>query len=152
MEMKFEVSGKIGKPVDQVFEAVVDPDRLSSYFTTTGAKGRMVTGATVEWSFPEHPEPFPVEVVEVVDNERVVLEWEAAPTPGLPEHLRTRVTMLFEPLADARTLVRIQETGWPSNQAGLQSSYDNNGGWMHMLCCLKARLEYDIALREGMWT
>ncbi len=152
MKLQFEVSGRINKPVDEVFEAVVDPAQLSGYFTTTGARGRIETGATVEWSFPEHPDYFPVEIVEVVDHQKIVLEWGAEPTPGLPDGARTRVTMLFESLDDGRTLLRIREEGWPSTDAGLQSSYEHNGGWMHLLCCLKARLEYGVGLRDGMWS
>lgn len=151
MNPKFEVAGRINKPVAQVFEAVVDPDQLSGYFTTTGAKGRMKTGVTVQWSFPEYPHDIPVEIIEVVENARIVLEWDAEPGDGLPAGTRTRTTMLFEPTDDDRTLVRISEEGWPANDAGLRSSYENNGGWMHMLCCLKAKLEFDITLRDGMW-
>jgi uncharacterized protein YndB with AHSA1/START domain len=46
-ELKFTVSGRIAKPVGEVFEAVVNPDQLSHYFTTGGAEGRLETGATV---------------------------------------------------------------------------------------------------------
>ncbi len=45
MELKFTVGGRIAKPVAEVFEAVVNPDRLSKFFTTGGAKGRLVAGA-----------------------------------------------------------------------------------------------------------
>ena len=38
MDLKFEVSGRINRPVEDVFEAVADPAKLSSYFTTGGAK------------------------------------------------------------------------------------------------------------------
>ncbi len=44
MEINFRVSGRIAKPVEEVFEAVADPNKLSKYFTTGGAKGRMETG------------------------------------------------------------------------------------------------------------
>lgn len=152
MELRFEVAGRVNKPVDQVFEAVVDPGQLSGYFATAGARGRIETGATVEWNFPEYPESVPVEIIEVVDFERIVLEWDAEPSPGLPGDLRTRTTMLFEALDAERTLIRIHEEGWPSTDAGLKSSYENNGGWMQMLCSLKAKLEYDVRLRDGMWT
>ena len=47
MTPKFKVSGRIARPVEEVFEAVADPTRLSRYFTTGGAKGRLETGATV---------------------------------------------------------------------------------------------------------
>ena len=34
-------------------------------------------------------------------------------------------------------------------EQGRKLSYGNAGGWMHMLACLKAYLEYDINLRAG---
>lgn len=43
MELKFTVAGRIAKPVEDVFEAVVAPERLSNYFTTGGARGRLET-------------------------------------------------------------------------------------------------------------
>ncbi len=71
MEINFRVAGRIAKRVDEVFETVVDPARLSNFFTTGGAKGRIKPGATVLWSFAEHPGEFPVKVIEVVDNEKI---------------------------------------------------------------------------------
>jgi hypothetical protein len=74
MDLKFEVSGRIARPVDDVFEAVVNPEQLSGYFTTGSARGRLETGATVMWDFHDFPGAFPVEVVEVVG--------EPAPAPA----------------------------------------------------------------------
>ena len=34
IEMKSKVHGRIAKPVSEVFEAVVDPETLSKFFTT----------------------------------------------------------------------------------------------------------------------
>src|SRR5690606_22207144 len=77
MELKFRVSARIARPVHEVFEAVADPAQLSRYFTTGGAKGRLETGATVTWDFHDFPGAFPVHVVEVAPDERIVLEWKA---------------------------------------------------------------------------
>ena len=87
MDLKFRVAARIAKPVHQVFEAVADPDQLSEYFTTGGAKGRLETGATVTWDFADFPGAFPVEVVEVVPDEKIVLKWKAneGEAPNLPE-------------------------------------------------------------------
>jgi uncharacterized protein YndB with AHSA1/START domain len=74
MELKFRVAARIARPVHEVFEAVADPEQLSRYFTTGGAQGRMETGATVMWDFADFPGAFPVQVVEVVPDERIVLE------------------------------------------------------------------------------
>ena len=81
MDLKFTVSARIARPVAEVFEAVADPAILSEYFTTGGAKGRLETGATVMWEFADFPGAFPVKVVEVVPNEKIVLQWEAGRRP-----------------------------------------------------------------------
>jgi uncharacterized protein YndB with AHSA1/START domain len=156
MELKFQVAARIAKPVAEVFDAVADPAKLSRYFTTGGAKGRLETGATVTWDFHDFPGAFPVTVVEVERDRRIVLRWEAneGPRPdGQSEGPRfTTVTMTFEPLDDGkRTLVSITEEGWRPTPAGLKASYGNCQGWMQMLCALKANLEYGINLREGMF-
>ncbi|MBZ6075396.1 SRPBCC family protein [Microvirga puerhi] len=154
MELKFTVSARISKPVEEVFEAVADPSKLSRYFTTGGAKGRLETGATVTWDFYDFPGAFPVEVVEVEQNRKIVLRWGADGPPEegeAPGSRMTTVTMLFEPLENGRTLVSITEEGWRETESGLKASYGNCQGWAQMLCALKAYLEYGINLREGMY-
>jgi uncharacterized protein YndB with AHSA1/START domain len=149
MELKFKVSGRIARPVHDVFEAVADPDELSSYFTTNGAKGRLETGATVIWDFADFPGAFPVHVVEVERDRRIVLKWQAADDGGEP--YETTVTMEFEALDDGRTLVTISEEGWRDTADGQRASYSNCEGWTGMLCAMKARLEYGINLRDGFY-
>jgi uncharacterized protein YndB with AHSA1/START domain len=155
MELKFQVSIRIARPVHVVFEAVADPAQLSNYFTTGGARGRLETGATVMWDFHDFPGAFPVEVVEVVPDERIVLRWEAnegVPAEGDPVArvgYQTEVVMTFEGLEDGRTLVSVSERGWRETAEGLAGSYGNCMGWTQMICALKAWLEYGINLREG---
>lgn len=153
MDLTFNVAARIAKPVAEVFEAVVNPKELSRYFTTGGAKGRLETGATVTWDFHDFPGAFPVEVVEVEPERKIVLRWEAAEgdSPTAPAGYQTTVTMTFEPLDDGRTLVSISERGWRETEGGLKASYGNCQGWMQMLCALKAYLEYGINLRAGMF-
>lgn len=159
MDLSFKVSGRIAKPVSEVFEAVVDPKKLSGYFTTGGAKGRLETGATVTWDFADFPGAFPVKVVEVVKDKRIVLNWAAADEndPNVEETKAratgydTTVTMTFEPLEDGRTLVTIAESGWRETEAGLKASYGNCEGWTGMLCALKLYVERGINLRDGFY-
>lgn len=148
MKPKFEVSGRINRPVEEVFEAVVNPQKLSAYFTTGGAKGRLETGATVMWAFHEFPGEHPVQVVEVETNKRIIFKWESDAGEGEP---LTTVTMRFEALEGGRTLLSIAEEGWPETPGGLKTSYGNCMGWTQMLCALKAWLEYGINIREGMF-
>lgn len=159
MELKFRVAARIAKPVQDVFEAVADPAQLSEYFTTGGAQGRLETGATVTWDFHDYPGAFPVYVIDVVQDERIVLEWAAyeGEAPGVDggtmqdADYRTRVTMTFTALGDDRTLVEIAEEGWRETQAALDGSYGNCHGWTQMLCALKVWIEHGIHLRADMY-
>jgi uncharacterized protein YndB with AHSA1/START domain len=157
MDLKFKISGFIARPVHDVFESVANPDTLSRYFTTGGAKGRLETGATVTWDFADFPGAFPVTVIEVVPDRKIVFQWEA--NEGVPEGdapvadagYFTTVTMTFEPQGDDRTLVTIAEEGWRETATGLKASYGNCQGWAQMLCAMKAWVEHGINLREGFY-
>jgi uncharacterized protein YndB with AHSA1/START domain len=143
MELRFQVHGKIRKPVAEVFDAVVNPKKLSGYFTTGGSSGALVAGSTVSWDFADFPGAFPVHVREVVPERLIVLQWQAA-----DGDYDTTVRMEFEALDDRSTLIRISESGWKETQKGLDSSYGNCSGWMQMLCCLKVYAEQGKNLRE----
>jgi uncharacterized protein YndB with AHSA1/START domain len=152
MELTFTVSARISKPLHEVFEAVADPKKLSGYFTTGGAKGRLETGTTVRWDFHDFPGAFPVEVIKAEQDRQIILQWQAN-EEGTDEagSYKTTVTISFEPNGDDSTLVSITENGWRETPAGLKASYGNCQGWSQMLCALKAYLEYGINLREGMY-
>jgi uncharacterized protein YndB with AHSA1/START domain len=158
MDLKFQVSARISRPVAQVYEAIADPDQLSRYFTTGGAKGRLEAGATVWWDFHDFPGAFPVEVVEAEPERRIVLRWAANEGPpdadgavAAGAGYSTTVTIELEPIEPGRTLVSIAEEGWRETEAGLKASYSNCQGWSQMLCALKAWLEHGINLRDGMF-
>lgn len=150
MKHEFTVSGRIGRPVRDVYEAVADPAILSRYFTTGGARGRMETGATVWWDFADFPGEFPVTVVAAAEHSRIVFRWDAAVAED-QEPYQTTVTFTFDDTGDGRTLVRITETGWREDETGVAASYGNCAGWMQMLCAMKAWLEHGIVIREGMF-
>jgi uncharacterized protein YndB with AHSA1/START domain len=146
MTLAFRVSARIAKPVAEVFDAVVNPKKLSAYFTTIGgANAPLVPGTTVTW-WGE----VPVDVVEVVRERSIVLQWDASVPAGETPY-KTRIEMRFEPLDDRATLVTIAEGDWRDGDSGLQKSYLNCEGWTQMLCSLKAYLEYGINLREGYY-
>jgi len=158
MQVNFRVSGRFARPVNEVFEAVADPAQLSSYFTTGGAQGRMEAGKTVMWDFHDFPGAFPVEVIEVVPNEKIVIEWganegdsDAIGAKMADAGYKTTVTMLFKALDDGRTLVEIVEEGWRDVPGAVRSAFNNCEGWTGMLAAMKVWLEHGIVLREGFY-
>ncbi len=56
MDLRVIVQTKIQKPVKEVFEAVYNPKKLSSYFTSGGADGPLDEGKTVTWNFKDEEE------------------------------------------------------------------------------------------------
>ncbi len=154
MAPRFTIKGRIAKPVGDVFEAVVNPEHLSEFFTTGGAKGRLETGAVVTWDFHDFPGAFPVHVTEVEKDRRIVLRWDgeaAAVEADASGSNKTKVTMTFAPTDDGRTLVEITEEGWLDSPEGRSASYGNCEGWTGMLCAMKAWLEHGIHLRDGFY-
>jgi uncharacterized protein YndB with AHSA1/START domain len=143
MKPTFQVQLKIRKPAAAVFDAVVDPGKLAGYFVQA-ASGPLEAGKTVLWRFAEVPGEHPVAVREVVRNERIVFEWKPADGGAA-----IRVEMAFKPLDAETTMVQVSESGWPADEKSVAASYGNAGGWMHMIACLKAYLEYGINLRAG---
>lgn len=146
MSLGFKISGRIAKPVDEVFDAVVNPKKLSGYFTTIGgASAPLVEGTTVTWWGD-----VPVEVDEIMPAERIVLRWDASQPAGAPSY-KTRIEMKFDALDGDATMVTIAESGWVEDENGRSKSYLNCEGWTQMLCCMKAYLEHGINLREGYY-
>ncbi len=149
-ELSFTVSGRIARPCAAVYEAIADPDQLSRYFTTGGARGRLEPGAAVRWDFHDFPGAFPVTVVAADPPRRIVIEWageEARDDRGV-----TTTTFELEPLdGDTRTLVTITEQAWRATADGARRAFGNCEGWTGMLAALKAWVEHGVNLREGFY-
>ncbi len=148
--LRFTVSGRIARPIEAVYELVADPNHLSKYFTTGGARGRLEPGTDVRWDFHDFPGAFPVTVLEAVPPSRIVLEWGGGHVVNPAG--TTRVTFTFEPLdGNTRTLVTIQEEAWQATPEGAKAAFGNCEGWTGMLAAMKAWVEHGVVLREGFY-
>ena len=141
-ELQIQANIQIGKPINEVFDAIVDPGKMSKYFISEST-GRMEEGKTVEWKFPEFEEWAPVKVVQVTPNEYISCLWTG------PEEKELLVEFTLLEMPDKSTLVKITEGKMPNNEAGIKWLGRNSEGWANFLACLKAYLEYGINLRKG---
>lgn len=149
-ELSFTVSGRIARPITDVYEAVADPEQLSKYFTTGGARGRLEAGTEVTWDFHDFPGAFPVRVIEADPPNRIVISWDGEGTTS--KDGATTTTFEFESIDEGtRTLVTITESSWTPTTTGAQSAFGNCEGWTGMLAALKAWVEHGINLREGFY-
>jgi uncharacterized protein YndB with AHSA1/START domain len=144
MAAKLQISTalKIQKPVHEVFEAIVDPAKMSNYFISKST-GRMEAGKKLTWQFPEFDMQFPVYVDKVEKDKLISYRWE-----DFQDGTETRVDILLEEKQDG-TLVTVTEKEREANEKGIQWLKGNTGGWANFLACLKAFLEYGINLRKG---
>lgn len=140
MNVKLSVRQRINRPIAEVFDAVVDPVKLSSYFVTA-ASGPLVPGQTVQWTWGDVSSDTIVD--EVVQDQRIVCRWEAHQV-----NYHTACRFEFSANDDGSTTLAITEQGWQSDQAGIDSALDHAGGWQHMALCLKAWIEHGIDLRK----
>lgn len=144
MENKLAIKAalQIGKPAGEVFEAIVDPTKMSHYFISKST-GRMVEGQTLNWNFPEFDIDVPVSVGKIEQDRYISYRWDGENGKKL------LVEIMLEPQEDGSTVVRITEKEMPKDEAGLSWLMGNTEGWANFLACLKAYLEYGINLRKG---
>ena len=139
--LEIKVAIQILKPVKTVFEAIIDPEKMSNYFISKSS-GRMIEGKQVRWKFPEFEEEFPIRVGKIEQDEYISYHWDIDGEELLVE-------MTLTPADGDATVVTITEKSMTNDEAGIKWLMGNTGGWANFLACLKAYLEYGVNLRKG---
>ncbi|HLN22250.1 MAG TPA: SRPBCC domain-containing protein [Bacteroidales bacterium] len=141
-QLEIKTAIQILKPVNEVFEAIVDPVKMSGYFISHGS-GKIQEGKTVMWRFPEFDMEFPVKGDRISENRLISFYWGEE-----GKELMVEISLL--PGKDVNTtIVTITEKGMDNDEAGIKWLKGNTEGWANFLACLKAYLEYGINLRKG---
>ena len=138
MRLESNAAIQIQKPIEEVFEGIVDPAKMTKYFISKSS-GRLESGKELIWEFPEFADKFPVKEIKIETNRSIAFVWD-------PE---TVVNITLEKLPDNSTIVRVNENGKQLNEDNLKWALENSGGWANFLACLKAYLEYGVQLRKG---
>lgn len=141
-KLEINTAIQISKPVNEVFEAIVNPDKMSNYFISEST-GRMEEGKVLIWKFPEFDDRTPVKVLRVKEDELVSYEWEGS------KDYQLKVDIMLTMVSEGATLVKITEGTMDNSEAGIKWLKSNTEGWANFLACLKAYLEYGINLRKG---
>jgi uncharacterized protein YndB with AHSA1/START domain len=135
---------KIVKPVNEVFEAIIDPVQMSNYWFSSGS-GRLEQGKTITWRYDEYDAQVDIKVMEIEVNKKIVFQWGA----NEEGHV---VTITLKELDHTSTIIEVNEEGFNENDDELISNLiDNKEGWVYMLTCLKGYLESGVNnLRAGI--
>ncbi len=132
---------EIQKNIEEVFEAIVDPIKMSGYFIATSS-GVLEENSTVQWTFPEFSDSFPVTGKRIKQPYYISFDWS-----GGQEH--QLVEMQLTAGKSNSTIIQITEREMPINEEGIEQMKKQTEGWANFLACLKAYLEYGINLRQG---
>lgn len=138
MKLIAKATIQIQKPIEEVFEGIVNPEKMTNYFISE-SNGRMETGKELIWKFPEFPIEVPVKDIQIEINRSISYVWDK----------EIVVKIILEEQPDKSTVVKVTEDGKPYNEANLRWVLGNTEGWANFLACMKAYLEYGIQLRKG---
>jgi uncharacterized protein YndB with AHSA1/START domain len=141
MDVQVSIKDRVLRPVSDVFEAIVDPDRLSGFFVSA-ASGPLTEGAMVTWHFVDVGATVSATVKRVKQNELISFEWAAS-------GVTAKVDIMLEAINPTTTSVKIVEDGWPLDKQGVARALGQTQGWTDFLCCMKAFLYTGINLRQG---
>ncbi|MGB4845694.1 MAG: SRPBCC domain-containing protein [Ferruginibacter sp.] len=131
------------KPAAEVFDAIVDPDKMKNYFISSST-GFMNEGEVLTWKFPEMEIEFPVTISKIEKDKYISFYWD-----GAMDGEQTFVEMNLQAVANDITFISITEKSKANNEAGIKWLKSNTEGWANFLACLKAWMEYGVHLRKG---
>ncbi|MGZ7050082.1 MAG: SRPBCC family protein [Methanobacterium sp.] len=129
----------IRKPVEQVFEAFVNPE-ITTNFWFTKSTGRLDENDEVLWTWEMYNHTVPVFIKSIIKNEKIIVQW------GNYDE-KTTVEWTFTSLDKSRTFVNIVNSGFKGTPDELiEKVRDSTGGFTLVLAGLKAYLEHNIRL------
>lgn len=138
MTLNIKTSIQIQKPITEVFENIVNPDKMTQYFIGSST-GRIAENTELIWTFPEFEEKCPVTITQYIPNKKIAFVWD-------PE---TVVEIELQEQPDKSTMLKVTEGSKEVNEKNIKWFAGNTEGWANFLACLKAFSEYNINLRKG---
>jgi uncharacterized protein YndB with AHSA1/START domain len=142
--MKNLTKFKILKPTKEVFEAFVDPAKIGNFWFSSSSE-RWEQGKTITLKYDEYNAQGDIEIIEIDVNQKIVFQWGENDEAHI-------VTIKLEELDHSSTIIEITEEGFnESDDDFISQILDNKEGWVFMMTCLKAYLEFGVTnLRTGL--
>ena len=142
--MKVQIKDAIRRPIDETFDAIVNPERLTRYFVSH-TTGPMEEGRKITWTFEDVGAELEIKVLEVNKPKAISFEWGGS----------GKITYVYIQLEEKKedlTSIEIGENSFDMNEADVQRALRQTQGWTDFICSLKAYLYTGINLRKGRTT
>lgn len=141
MSIVVNVKDKIKKPVYEVWDAIINPEKINKYFVSK-ASAAIEAGKVIHWEFADYNVTIDIEIVQVVLNKSIKFRWDAS-------RKIAEVEMLFSVKNKNETAIEITESAFDLNVDEMQKAMQQTQGWTDFICSLKAYLYTGINLRSG---
>ena len=130
----------IRKPIKEVFEAFINPE-ITTKFWYTHSSGKLKEGADINWTWEMYNLVVPVNVLEIIENQKILIEWGEG-------NQRSTVLWEFISVNENVTFLTIKNYNFQGNSDALiKQIQDATKGFTFVLSGLKAWLEHNIQLR-----
>lgn len=144
LNIKITTKFKIHKPTHEVFEAIVDPEKIGNFWFSSSSE-RWEQGKAITLRYEEYEAEGVIQVSDVVEYKKIVFSW------GSENDEETVVSIsLTESVNHTYTIIEVNESGFKEDDPDVVTKMlGQKEGWVFMLSCLKAYLENGITDMRG---
>ena len=143
MAVLVKIKDNIYKPVNEVFDAIVNPTKIVGYFVSS-ANNKIEEGKNIVWEFKDYNVSIKVKVLKVIPEKQISFEWSATGSVAL-------VTIKLASETASKTSIEITEKQLTPTEDEVAKALGQTQGWTDFICSLKAYLYTGINLRTGKY-
>jgi uncharacterized protein YndB with AHSA1/START domain len=137
MDTQITTKLKIGKPTNEVFEAIVNPEKIGNFWFSSSSE-RWEQGRTLTLRYNEYDAEVVIHVLEVEENRKIVYSWGG-------NAQETVVTITLKELDNTSSIIEVNESGLKEDDPEIiKKMIGQKEGWVYTLTCLKGYLENDV--------
>ncbi|MFP3512400.1 SRPBCC family protein [Peribacillus sp. SIMBA_075] len=137
MDTQITTKFKIGKPTNEVFEAIVTPEKIGNFWFSSSSE-RWEQGRTLTLRYNEYDAEVVIHVLEVEENRKIVYSWGG-------NAQETVVTITLKELNNTSSIIEVNESGLKEDDPDIiKKMIGQKEGWVYTLTCLKGYLENGV--------
>ncbi|MCD8826300.1 SRPBCC domain-containing protein [Staphylococcus gallinarum] len=133
--MDIQTQMQINVPVHKAYEAFVNPEEISGFWFSHSSE-RWETGKTITLKYAEYNAELDIEIVHIEENRLIQFTWGNHP-----------VDIHFEENDNGVIVTTIEQD---FDKTEVEQLLGQKEGWVYMLSCLKAYLEYNVKIRAAL--
>ncbi|MGG0738136.1 SRPBCC domain-containing protein [Niallia taxi] len=127
---------QISKPAEEVFVALINPEKIGNYWFSSSSEN-WTEGNTVLLRYEEYQAEVAIRIMEVAEKKKIVFAWGE-------KHEETIVSITLKE-HNLKTVLEVKESGFKEDDPLLvEKLLNQKEGWVYTLTCLKAYLEHGI--------